>query len=155
MKKTFLRTYGFSAVMLLAIAAGCLTGALWPNAARLEPLGTVFINLTFCLVVPLVFCSLAGSVAGMPDRRRAGRILSTTLGVFVLTGIVASLLMLFAVRIFPPVLQAWEETAVGAVDDPTPFATLLVNFFTVNDFSALLSRRAMLPLMHRSCLPIL
>ena len=44
-------------------------------------------------------------------------------------------------------LTPWTDAAAGTVDDPAPLATLLVNFFTVNDFSALLSRRAMLPLI--------
>ncbi len=103
--------------------------------------------MMFCLVVPLVFCSLAGSIANTRSRRRAGRILGATLGVFVVTGLLAAFIMLVIVRVFPPVLTPWTDAAAGTVDDPAPLATLLVNFFTVNDFSALLSRRAMLPLI--------
>ena len=55
--------------------------------------------------------------------------------------------MLVIVRVFPPVLTPWTDAAAGTVDAPASLATLLVNFFTVNDFSALLSRRAMLPLI--------
>ena len=147
MSKTFFKTYGFLAAMLLAIAAGCVTGALWRGAAALEPLGTVFINLMFCLVVPLVFCSLASSVANMQSLRRAGKIVGVTLAVFVVTGLFAAVLMLLVTRLFPPVLTPWTEAAAGAVDEQASLATLLVNFFTVGDFAALLSRRAMLPLI--------
>ena len=38
--------------MLTGIIGGSITGWLWPNAMVLEPLGTVFINLMFCIVVP-------------------------------------------------------------------------------------------------------
>ena len=147
MTHSFWRNYGFLAAMLLGIALGCAVGAVWQGAACLAPLGTLFINLMFCLVVPLVFCSLAGSIANMRSRRRAGRILASTLGVFVVTGLFAALVMLFIVRVFPPVLEPWTQLAVGVVEDPTPLAELIVNFFTVDDFSALLSRRAMLPLI--------
>lgn len=147
MKQSYLRSYGFLAAMLLAIFAGCAVGALWSGAACLEPLGTLFINLMFCIVVPLVFCSLAGSVANMQSPHRAGRIMGVTLAVFVATGLLAAALMLFVMRIYPPVLTAWTDAAAGAVDDPTPFSTLVVNFFTVSDFASLLSRRAMLPLI--------
>jgi len=147
MKKTSLRSYGFLAAMLCAIALGCIVGAVFPNAAALEPLGTVFINLMFCVVVPLVFCSLAGSVANMQSPKRAGKIMGVTLAVFVITGLLAAILMLLVLRIFPPVLTAWTDAASGTVDDPVTISTLLVNFFTVSDFSALLSRRAMLPLI--------
>ncbi|MBE7003838.1 MAG: dicarboxylate/amino acid:cation symporter [Ruminococcaceae bacterium] len=147
MPKTFLKTYGFLAAMLLAIAAGCVTGALWPGASALEPLGTVFVNLMFCLVVPLVFCSLASSVANMRTLRRAGKILGVTLAVFVVTGLLAGALMLLVMRVFPPVPVPWTDAAAGAVDEQATLSTLLVNFFTVSDFASLLSRRAMLPLI--------
>ena len=147
MTHSFYRSYGFLAAMLACIVLGCAVGAVWPGAACLEPLGTVFINMMFCLVVPLVFCSLAGSIANMRSRRKAGRILGATLGVFVVTGLFAALLMLVIVRAFPPVLSPWTDAATGTVDTPASLATLLVNFFTVNDFAALLSRRAMLPLI--------
>ena len=147
MTHSFYRSYGFLAAMLGCIVLGCAVGAAWPGAVCLEPLGTVFINMMFCLVVPLVFCSLAGSIANTRSRRRAGRILGATLGVFVVTGLLAAFIMLVIVRVFPPVLTPWTDAAAGTVDDPAPLATLLVNFFTVEDFAALLSRRAMLPLI--------
>ncbi len=147
MSRSFWKSYGFLAAMLTCIVLGCAVGIVWPGAVCLEPLGTVFINLMFCLVVPLVFCSLAGSIANTCSRRSAGRIMSAALGVFVATGLLAALIMLLVVRVFPPVLVPWVDMAAGVVDDPAPLSTLLVNFFTVGDFSALLSRRAMLPLI--------
>ena len=58
MTHSFYRSYGFLAAMLGCIVLGCAVGAAWPGAVCLEPLGTVFINMMFCLVVPLVFLSL-------------------------------------------------------------------------------------------------
>lgn len=147
MRKSYLHTYGFLGAMLFAIVLGCLLGALWPGATCLEPLGAIFINLMFCIVVPLVFCSLAGSVANMQSPKRAGKIMGITLAVFVVTGLIAGILMLLVLRVYPPVLTAWTDAAVGAVDDPTPLSTLIVNFFTVGDFASLMSRKAMLPLI--------
>ena len=143
MRKSYLRTYGLLGAMLAAIVLGCLFGAFWPGAVCLEPLGTIFINLMFCIVVPLVFCSLAGSVANMHSPKRAGKIMGVTLAVFVITGLIAGALMLLVVRIYPPVLTAWTDAAAGT----TPLSTLIVNFFTVGDFASLLSRKAMLPLI--------
>ncbi len=147
MSRSFFRTYGFLGAMLLAIVLGCVTGALWPEAECLAPLGTIFINLMFCIVVPLVFCSLSSSIACMKSPARAGRIMGTTLAVFVITGLIAALIMLLCVRLFPPVLTPWERAAAGTVDEQLGLAQLVVNFFTVEDFAALLSRRAMLPLI--------
>ena len=147
MSRSFLRTYGFLAAMLLAIVLGCLLGALWPKADCLAPLGTIFINLMFCIVVPLVFCSLSSSIACMKSPRRAGRIIGTTLAVFIVTGLIAAAVMICAMQLYPPVLEPWANAAAGTVNEPIGFAQLLVNFFTVEDFAALLSRRAMLPLI--------
>ena len=147
MSRSFFRTYGFLGAMLLSIVLGCLLGALWPGAACLAPLGTIFINLMFCIVVPLVFCSLAGSIACMKSPGRAGKIMGTTLLVFIVTGLIAAAIMLLAVRLYPPVSAPWTDAAAGTVDAQAGIAELLVNFFTVEDFAALLSRRAMLPLI--------
>ena len=71
LKRSFWKNYGFLLLMLLGIGAGCIVGAIFPvvkdgageivapGATVLEPLGTVFINLMFCVVVPMVFCSTA------------------------------------------------------------------------------------------------
>lgn len=87
MSRSFFRTYGFLSAMLLAIVLGCVLGALWPGATCLAPLGTIFINLMFCIVVPLVFCSLSSSIACMKSPKRAGRIMGTTLLVFIVTAL--------------------------------------------------------------------
>ena len=147
MSRSFFRTYGFLGAMLLSIVLGCVLGALWPQAACLAPLGTIFINLMFCIVVPLVFCSLASSIACMKSPRRAGKIMGTTLAVFVVTGLIAAAIMILAMRLYPPVLIPWEHADAGVVDEQLGLAQLIVNFFTVEDFAALLSRRAMLPLI--------
>ena len=64
------------AIMLGAMILGALFG--WLARRRrtaIKPLGTVFINMMFCIVVPLVFASIAGAVANMKSRRRAGKIM--------------------------------------------------------------------------------
>ena len=142
-----MRNYLFLGIMLAAIIIGCIVGAVWPGATALAPLGTVFINLMFCIVVPLVFSSIASAVANMTNRARMGKILGTTLATFVITGVVASVIMIILMRIFPPVLTPWANVPQGTVDDQTSIATLIVNFFTVSDFAGLLTRRAMLPLI--------
>ncbi|MDD3165202.1 MAG: dicarboxylate/amino acid:cation symporter [Oscillospiraceae bacterium] len=146
-KSSFWKNYGLLCCMLGAIVLGCIVGAMWPGATALEPIGTVFINLMFCIVVPLVFASIAGAVANMGSRKRAGKIVGTTIGTFVVTGAIAAVIMIVLMKIFPPVLSAWSGLEAAEVDEQTSIATLIVNFFTVSDFSALLSRRAMLPLI--------
>ena len=146
--KEIARNYRFLAILLGAMIAGCIAGWLSPAfAGWLKPFGTVFINMMFCIVVPLVFASIAGSVAGMKSRRRAGKILGTTVAVFVITGAIAAFIMFILMKIFPPVLEAWKEIPKEEMGEYATLSDMLVNFFTANDFVGLLTRRAMLPLI--------
>ena len=86
----FLKNYWFILSMLVAIVAGCIVGAVWPGATALEPLGTVFINLMFCVVVPMVFCSIASAIANMASIKRAGKVLGTTVVTFLVTAAIAA-----------------------------------------------------------------
>ena len=92
-KKTFFKSNLLLLLMLLGIVAGCTVGALWPGATMFAPLGKLFINLMFCVVVPMVFASIAGAVANMGNRKRAGKIMGVTIAVFVVTGLIAAILM--------------------------------------------------------------
>ena len=158
-KKSVARNYAFLAVMLGAMILGSIVGWIFPQeldaegnvistgATVLEPLGTLFLNMMFCIVVPMVFSSIVGSVATMKSRKRAGKIMGTTVLTFVITGAIAAVIMIVIMKIFPPVLEPWTNLTEGVVEDPISIPDLIVNFFTVSDFSGLLSRSAMLPLI--------
>lgn len=152
-KSAFAKNYGLLCAMLVAIVAGCIVGALFPNsgdgqgASVLKPLGTLFINMMFCVVVPMVFSSIAGAVANMKSRKRAGKIMGVTVGTFVITGAIAAVIMFVLMKVFPPVLAPWENIAAEEMGEYASIPQLIVNFFTAEDFVGLLSRRAMLPLI--------
>lgn len=146
--KEIARNYRFLAILLGAMILGCIVGWISPEfAVKLKPFGTVFINMMFCIVVPLVFASISSSVAGMRSRKRAGKILGTTVAVFVITGAIAAFIMFILMKIFPPVLEAWEDIPAEEIGEYATMSDMLVNFFTASDFVGLLTRRAMLPLI--------
>lgn len=146
--KEIARNYRFLAILLGAMIAGCIVGWAAPEfAVKLKPFGTVFINMMFCIVVPLVFASISSSVAGMRSRKRAGKILGTTVAVFVITGAIAAFIMFVLMKVFPPVLEAWEDIPAEEIGEYATLSDMLVNFFTASDFVGLLTRRAMLPLI--------
>lgn len=144
MKKFFKQNW-FLLSMLLAIIAGCAVGAVWPGATCLQPMGTIFINLMFCVVVPMVFCSIASAIANMKSMRRAGKIMGVTVATFLVTAAIAAVIMYIVCRLVPLVTGTYAppEGEVGSVSA----SEMLVNFFTVPDFTALWSRKAMLPLI--------
>ena len=130
------------------MVAGALLGWFKPKWGHsIAFLGTVFINMMFCVVVPLVFASIAGSVANMESRQRAGKIMGVTVGTFVITGAIAAVLMFVMMKLFPPVLTPWADMVAEEIGEHASFTEMIVNFFTSSDFVGLLSRRAMLPLI--------
>ena len=144
--RRFFKNYWFIICMLTGIVAGCIVGAVWPGATALEPLGTVFINMMFCVVVPMVFCSIASAIANMGSLKRAGKVLGTTVVVFMVTAAIAAVLMYIVVRLIP-LVQGEYTLAEGEVGATLGVADMLINFFTKPDFTELWSRRAILPLI--------
>ena len=147
-KKSVAKNYRFLIILLCCMVAGALVGWFFPAFSHgIAFLGKVFINLMFCIVVPLVFASIAGSVANMESRQRAGKIMGTTIVTFVITGAIAAVIMFVLMKIFPPVLSPWADLAAEEVGEHATMTEMIVNFFTAEDFVGLLSRRAMLPLI--------
>ena len=147
-KKSVAKNYLFLGIMIGAMILGAIVGFVAPGfASAIKPLGTVFINMMFCIVVPLVFASISSSIANQKSRKRAGKIMGVTVGTFVVTGAIAAVLMFILVKIFPPVTQAWTNIPAEEIGDYASFSDMIVNFFTASDFVGLLTRRAMLPLI--------
>ena len=46
----------------------------------LQPIADTFLNLLFCLVVPIVFLSLVNAIAGMKDLKKLSKILGSMMG---------------------------------------------------------------------------
>ena len=157
--KKVLKNYASIICMLAGIVGGCIVGAIFPvvkdadgntiaaGATVLKPLGTLFINMMFCIVVPMVFASIAGAVANMGNRKRAGKIMGVTIGTFVITGAIAAFIMYIIMNVFPPVLTPWTDIPSEEMGEYATLSQLIVNFFTAEDFVGLLSRKAMLPLI--------
>ena len=142
-KKSVARNYAFLAVMLGSMILGSIVGWIFPQeldaegnvisagATVLEPLGTLFLNMMFCIVVPMVFSSIAGSVATMKSRKRAGKIMGTTVLTFVITGAIAAVIMIVIMKIFPPVLEPWSNLTEGGVEYPISIPDLIVIVFSI------------------------
>ena len=144
--KNLLKNYGFIICMLVGIIAGCITGLVWPKATVLEPLGKIFTNLMFCIVVPMVFCSISSAIANMSSAKRAGKIMGVTVITFCVTAGIAALIMYAIVRVIPIVGGAYEIVE-GEIGETLGLADMIINFFTKPDFMELWSRRAILPLI--------
>src|SRR2546421_10490003 len=76
-------TIGLAAGLMLGLAAAWTQQpALLTVARGLRPLGTLFLNLLWMVVIPLVVTALFAGVAGLGSVRRGGRLGVRKLGVF-------------------------------------------------------------------------
>ncbi|MDD5905445.1 MAG: dicarboxylate/amino acid:cation symporter [Clostridiales bacterium] len=145
--KTFLRSNRFILLMLSGIVLGCIVGALRPDfAGNLAFLGTLFVNMMFCVVVPMVFFSISSAIANMKNVKRAGKLMGSTIVTFLSTAAIAGVLMYIVCRIFPLVSGQYTVTE-GEIGETLGVTNMIVNFFTKPDFTELFSRRAILPLI--------
>jgi Na+/H+-dicarboxylate symporter len=147
-KQSVWRSYRFPVILLLSIIIGSVLGLiLGKKATVLQPLGDIFLNLMFTIVVPLVLITVTSAVASMANLRRLGKILGTMLAVFIITGLIAAAITTIVVVIYPPAKGVKLELPQAEQIQPLKTADQIVKAFTVNDFQALLSRRSMMPLI--------
>lgn len=143
-----LKAYRFPLILLGSIIIGTIIGLIFgEKASILKPLGDIFINLLFMIVVPLVFFSISSAIAAMESIRRLGKIMGWMMTVFILTGIVASVYMLIALKIFSPGSNANIPLETPEDVEQLSLADQLVQTFTVPDFVDLFSRSNMLVLI--------
>ena len=148
-----LKSYLFPIVLLCSIIIGCLLGViLEENANVLKPLGEIFLNLMYTIVVPLVFFTISSSVANMVDMRRLGRILKYVFLVFFATSAVAAVLMVIVLLVIDPVGNGKIAMDASEVVQNADIGKQIVDAITVSDFSQIMSREHMLPLIIFSCL---
>lgn len=156
MRNRFLKHYGATLLLLLGLAAGGVVGAVWEGSGPfLRPVGTMFLNLIFVLVVPLVFLTVARSMIVMRESGVIGKVLGTSLGVFLVMSLIAGISAYLLMSIWNPFAHIAGQggaPAGGILADNVNWGDALAGAFTVNDFPLLLSREHLLPLIVFSAL---
>ena len=148
--KNFLKTYMSVIILLAAIIIGAIVGIVFKEkAAVLSPLGDIFLNLMFVVIVPLIFLSISTSISRMKQPKRLGKIMITIIAMFVVTSLVAvfvGLAVAYPVKLVNPedgeTIKASleeQEEPLTEEDDQT-ILERTVSALTVNDFSKLLSK---------------
>lgn len=102
--------------VLLALILGTLVGVLFAeHAVVLKPLGTMFLNAIKLLVAPLIFFALVSGMLSLQGQQQLGRLAVKTVGLFLLTALIASGLGLLVGTLAnfsaDPALQQTQVTA--------------------------------------------
>ena len=151
----FLKNYASSLILLMTILIGGFLGViLGEKAIIFEPIGNLFLNLIFTLLVPIVFFSISSSIANMESSKKLGKILGTTIIVFAITAIISGIIGVISFKLFNPTNNLDSSifnnllNSTGSIEQENiGIIQKIVSSITVNDFSELLSRNNMLALI--------
>lgn len=155
MKKVF-ANYKLTIFLLLSILIGGVAGVvLGPKTAVVKPFGDLFLNLLFMIIVPLVFFSIASSLANMGGMKRLGKIMAGIFTVFFITAVISAILGFIGISIVDPlkntdvsaIKSIMTEAAIDPEAEEVTFLGQLVQAFTVPDFQMLFSKNNMLQLI--------
>jgi proton glutamate symport protein len=103
MRTTYWKRPSLTTMILLAVAAGMVFGALLPGPAKdLRILGTTFLRLIKSIIAPLVFATLVAGIAGAGSIKTVGRIGGKALLYFEIVTTAALFIGLAAVNLVKP-----------------------------------------------------
>lgn len=147
MLKRIWKNYRFPIILLSSIIIGCIIGIIFKeDSLYLKPFGTIFVNMLYVVVVPLVFFTISSSVSSIKSFKKLSKIFRVMFIVFIITSIIASLFMLLGVKIFDPVGGITLSLTMGSKES-IDIGSKIVDMLTVGDFYQLLSKGSMLPLI--------
>ncbi len=125
--------------ILGALVLGGLAGYVWgPGAESIKWIGDIFVRLIRMAVVPLIFMIIASGVAQLGDTRRLGSIGAKTIGMYLLTTLVAVTIGLALGTLFAPGVGAdFQDVAPQAVATPKAPAELFLGIVPLNPVKAM------------------
>ena len=158
--KSLFENYKSTIVLLGSILLGGIVGAyMGPKAAIFQPVGDLFLNFLFMILVPLVFFSVTSAISNMGEMKRLGKILKNIVIVFTITSVIAAIVGIVGVLLFNPTKglnpEMFSDIIASASSEGQEKVSLvqqLVNTVTVTDFKDLLSKSNMLQLIIMSML---
>ena len=149
-ERSTLANYRDPIILITFCILGAILGlVLGDKASFLKPIGQIFLNLLFCLIVPLIFFSIAGSIASTKDTGKVGKMIGYTLIIFILTATISGGLILLVTHFtgVPTSFTAPAAAAAQSAAKPVTIADQIVNTLTVGDLPLLISRFHVLPLI--------
>jgi len=147
-KINFLQSYSSILLLLGGIIIGSVFGLVFGEKILvIKPIGDIFLNLLFTAIIPLIFFTIASSIASLERTEKLGRLFVIMIAVFLGTILISAVVMIAAVYLFPIHQDIiitkipLENIKSGSVGDQ------IAQLLTVNDFFELLSRKSMLALI--------
>ncbi|NDW11281.1 dicarboxylate/amino acid:cation symporter [Bacteroides sp. 214] len=148
-----LKNYASSLLLLAGVITGGVCGIIFgEKTAIVKPIGDIFLNLMFVLIVPLVFFSISSAICNIKKNKMMGRVIGSTMLVFLLMSIVVAVLGYLFMMIYNP-LQDIDKSQIVAnmpeqdVVTNSLSGSMIVQMLTVPDFLELFNKSNLLPLI--------
>lgn len=143
-----LKKYLFPMLMMVSILSATLVGLFASDGfiEYISPLGDIFVNLMFTLVVPLVFFTITSSVANLSKKTKLSKILTKTFLIFVITSTISAIVMLIPMFFINPA-EGVNVEIDGSEQEKLSVLTQIAKAITVSDFAELFSKNHMLALI--------
>jgi len=147
-----LKNYAFTLLLLGGILIGGICGVIFgEEASVVKPVGDIFLNMMFVLIVPLVFFSVSSSICNMKQSGMVGRVIGNIIFVFLFTAVIAAIVAYVFTLIYNPLggieqgelLKGLPQQQVRGLSA----GEIFVNTFTVSDFQLLFTKSNLLPLI--------
>lgn len=147
-----LKNYTFTILLLGGILIGGICGVVFgEEASSVKPVGDIFLNLMFVLIVPLVFFSISSSICNMKQSNMVGKVITNIIFVFLFTAVVAAVITYVFTLIYNPLENINKADIIATLPQQSvkqlSSAEIFVNTFTVSDFQLLFTKSNLLPLI--------
>lgn len=153
MKKIW-KNYKSTIILLLSIIIGTFIGLIFKEkACVLSPLGDIFLNLMFVVIVPLIFLTITSSIIKMENPKRLGKIMITILIVFAVMSIIAALIGVvssYTIKLIDSkdinnITNLLNQDVV--ISEEVNILQKTANLLTVNDFYKILSKENIIAIL--------
>ena len=144
--KKVLKNYKSTLILLGFVVIGAICGLIFKEKAEIvKPLGDLFLNLLLVIIVPLIFFTITSSISKINERKRLGKILLSTIAIFLITSIIAVIVGYITTSAIDLVNPSDTDVIREAFDDSVTEEVELnllertVNVLSTNQFVNLLS----------------
>ncbi|WP_235816384.1 dicarboxylate/amino acid:cation symporter [Bacteroides ihuae] len=150
---SILRNYAFTICLIVGILIGGACGLIFgEGAAIVKPIGDLFLNLMFVLIVPLVFLSVSSAIYNMKQMNMIGKVITNIIFVFLGSAIVVAITAYGLTLFYNPLEGIDKATLMANLPEQVETVQLssgelFVKTFTVPDFLQLFTKSNLLPLI--------
>lgn len=143
----FLKNYKMTIILISSLVIGTILGLIFKEDINvIKPLGDLFLNLLFVVIVPLMFLTITTTVAKMSSPKRLKKIFGRIIIVSLITSLIAIFFTIGVTNTFSltdkkdanVIRESFSKEKVKKED--LNFLERTVNLVSVNDFTGLLSK---------------